>query len=274
MMLVNARVSERSARRWAGAPGMAAALVRLFAAIDAQERSSAGRLAAMGADPGRVAVAGNLKALVDPPDCDGKALAALQAQLEGRPVWLAVSTHALEELAVAQAHRATGLAGLLTILAPRHPERGAEIAALLAGQGFAVARRMRGELPGPRTDFWVADTLGEAGLWFRLAPVSFVGGSLAPHGGHNPFEAAALRSAILHGPSTENFAPAFAALDAAGGAEQVDGGEALGAAVARLLSDAVARGAMVAAAERVRRTAAPDVTALAARVLALMGGGA
>jgi len=273
MMLLNARISERSARRWDHVPGMAAALVRLFAAIAAQDAPSAARLAAMGADPARVAVTGNLKAKIDPPACDPDALAALRARLEGRPVWLAVSTHAPEELAVAEAHRAAGLPGLLTILAPRHPERGGEIAALLAGQRLAVARRTQGGLPGPGTDVWIADTLGEAGLWFRLAPVSFVGGSLAPRGGHNPFEAAALGSAILHGPSTGNFAPAYTALDAAGGAERVNDGRALGNAVARLIGDWTARGAMSAAAERVRLAEAPDVDALASRALALIKGG-
>ncbi|MEE8453456.1 MAG: glycosyltransferase N-terminal domain-containing protein, partial [Limibaculum sp.] len=194
MMLVNARVSARSARRWAWAPGMAAALVRLFRRIVTQDMETAARLVAMGADPGRVREGGNLKALIPAPGCDAAELEALRAALAGRPVWLAASTHAPEEDAVAEAHRvaARSVPGLLTILAPRHPERGEAIAAALAGQGLAVARRSRGEAPGPGTDVWLADTLGEMGLWLRLAPVAFVGGSIAVRGGHNPFEPAAL----------------------------------------------------------------------------------
>ena len=125
----------------------------------------------------------------------------MRAALAGRPVWLAASTHAPEEEAVAEAHRVAvrSLPGLLTILAPRHPQRGEAIAAALTGQGLTVVRRSQGELPGPGTDLWLADTLGEMGLWLRLGPVSFVGGSIAALGGHSPFEPAALGSARPEG---------------------------------------------------------------------------
>ncbi len=272
MILANARISETSARRWRRVPGMAATLVRLFARIAAQDEATVERLASLGADPARLAVAGNLKALADPPGCDPAELAALRARLAGRPVWLAASTHAPEERAIAEAHRGADLPGLLTILAPRHPERGAEIAALLAGRGLAVARRSLGGLPGPATEVWIADTLGETGLWFRLAAVAFLGGSLVPLGGHNPFEPASLGVAMLHGSSTGNFAPAYAALDARGGARQVAGPAELGAAVAGLLADASARRHMAAEAEQVRRDLAPDISALAREALALMEG--
>ncbi|MFQ5567577.1 MAG: 3-deoxy-D-manno-octulosonic acid transferase, partial [Paracoccaceae bacterium] len=225
------------------------------------------------ADQDRVREGGNLKALTPAPGCDAAELESLRAALAGRPVWLAASTHAPEEEAVAEAHRvaAGSLPGLLTILTPRHPKRGDGIAALLAGQGLTVVRRSRGEAPGPGTQVWLADTLGEMGLWLRLAPVAFVGGSIAARGGHNPFEAAALGSAILHGPATGNFAPAYAALAAAGGARMVADGAAMGAAVAALLESAEARRAMTDAAEAVRRRLAPDVAALAREALALIG---
>ncbi len=272
MMLVNGRVSARSARRWRLAPGMASALLRMFVRIAAQDAETAARLAAMGADPARIAGIGNLKASADPPDCDDAVLEALRRHLAGRPVWLAASTHEPEEEAVAEAHRAAGLPGLLTILAPRHPDRGGKIAAMLTGRGLAVARRSRGELPGTGTAVWLADTLGETGLWFRLAPVAFLGGSLADRGGHNPFEPAALGAAILHGPSTANFAPAYAELNAAGGARQVTDGPGLGAAVAALLGDPATRSAMATAAAGTRRALAADVARLALDALSLLEG--
>jgi 3-deoxy-D-manno-octulosonic-acid transferase len=275
MMLVNARVSARSARRWARVPGMAAVLVRLFRRIVTQDAETVARLVAMGADPGRVREGGNLKALIPVPGCDAGELEALRAALAGRPVWLAASTHAPEEEVVAKAHRvaARSLPGLLTILAPRHAERGGEIAALLAGQGLAVVRRSRGEAPGPETQVWLADTLGEMGLWFRLAPVAFIGGSIVARGGHNPFEPAALGAAILHGPSSGNFAPAYAALAGAGGARSVADGAEMGAAVAALLESAAARRAMTDAARSACKRLAPDVAALAREALGLMGAG-
>ena len=275
MMLVNARVSARSARRWARVPGMAAALVRLFRRIVTQDAETAARLVAMGADPGRVREGGNLKALIPVPGCDVAELEALRAALARRPVWLAASTHAPEEAAVAEAHRvaARSLPGLLTILAPRHAERGNEIAALMAGQGLPLAQRSRRELPAPETDLWMADTLGEMGLWLRLAPVAFIGGSIAVLGGHNPFEPAALGAAILHGPETGNFAPAYAALAAVGGARCVADGAELGAAVAALLGSEETRRAMTDAAEAVRKGSEPDVAALARVALALIEAG-
>jgi 3-deoxy-D-manno-octulosonic-acid transferase len=227
---------------------------------------------ALGADPGRVREGGNLKALTPVPGCDAEELERLRTALAGRPVWLAASTHAPEEEAVAKAHRAAArsLPGLLTILAPRHAERGGEISALLAGKGLAVARRARGEAPGPETDIWLADTLGEMGLWLRLAPISFIGGSIAAVGGHNPFEPAALGVAILHGPETGNFAPAYAALAGAGGARSVADGAAMAAAVTALLGSEAVRRAMTDAAEAVCKRLEPDVAALAREALALI----
>jgi len=275
MMLVNARVSARSARRWGWVPGMAAVLVRSFRRIVTQDAETAARLVAMGADPGRVREGGNLKALIPAPSCDAAELEALRERLAGRPVWLAASTHAPEEEAVAEAHRlaAESVPGLLTILAPRHPERGGAISLALTGQGMTVARRSRGEVPGPETQIWLSDTLGEMGLWLRLAPVVFVGGSIAALGGHNPFEPASLGAAILHGPSSGNFAPVYAALSEAGGARGAADGAALGAAVAALLGSAKTRRAMTDAAESVCRELAPNVAELAREALALIEAG-
>ncbi len=267
MALVNARISARSARGWARWPRMAHALLRPFALVLAQDDASAERLAAMGGQ--EVAVTGNLKSAVAPPDCAAEALAEARAAIGARPVWLAASTHEGEEEAVADATAALP-PEMLTLLAPRHPARGAEVAALLGQRGLATARRSLGEAPGAETRVWLADTLGEMGLWFRLAPVAFVAGSLAPRGGHTPFEPAALGTAILHGPHTENFAPAYAALEAAGGAMAIADGASLATAVAELLSDPARRAEMAAAARAVRARETPDLDAIATRLLALM----
>ncbi len=141
---------------------------------------------------------------------------------------------------------------------------------MLTGQGLSVARRSLGEVPGPDTDIWLVDTLGETGLWLRAVSLAFIGGSLGQAGGHTPFEAAALGVAILHGPETASFASAYAALDAAGAAQTVRDGEALGGAVASLLGNAGKRRAMAEAAVGVRARLAADAGALAAEALALM----
>ena len=133
---------------------------------------------------------------------------------------------------------------VLTVIAPRHPTRGATVAALAGG----APQRSAGALPGVADGIYVADTLGEMGAWYRLAPAAFLGASLVPLGGHNPHEPAARGCAVMHGPHSENFEEDFAALAAAGGAVEVADGAALGREVAALLGDAPRRRAMVEAA--------------------------
>ncbi|OYV36171.1 MAG: 3-deoxy-D-manno-octulosonic acid transferase, partial [Rhodospirillales bacterium 20-64-7] len=158
---------------------------------------------------------------------DAAALAAFRAALPGAH-WLAASTHAGEEAPVIAAHRA--LLGefpeLVTVIAPRHPERGGAVAAL-AG---AAPRRSAGEMPVPGLPF-IADTLGELGLFYRAAPFAFIGNSLAGFGGHNLIEPARLGRAVLSGPHTENFAQAAAALGAAQALVTVTDADSLAAAV-------------------------------------------
>ncbi|SDX09867.1 glycosyltransferase N-terminal domain-containing protein [Allgaiera indica] len=249
MLLINARLSEASAKGWARARGLARAMLGRFDAILAQDDQTARRLTALGAPAARVRVTGTLKEDAAAPDCDPAELARLQALLGARPRWLAASTHPGEEEVAAKAHRA--FPDHLLILAPRHPERGAALAAELRAAGWTVAQRAAGEDPGPETRIYLADTLGEMGLWFRLAPISFVGGSLTEVGGHNPYEPAALHSAILHGPHVANFAPIYARLAAADGALEVRDAESLAQALAALSS----AGAAQAQAERARDAA-------------------
>jgi 3-deoxy-D-manno-octulosonic-acid transferase len=270
MALVNARLSDASFRRWRRLPGMARRLLGSFRAILAQDGETVARLAALGVE---ARFAGNLKALVPAPGCDPDELAALRAALGPRPVWLAASTHAGEEPAALAAHGA--LAGdrrPLLILAPRHPECGDDVARIVSRAGLPAARRSAGALPGPETGVWLADTLGEMGLWYRLAPISFVGGSLVQAGGHTPFEPVQLGSAVLHGPHVANFAPAYAALDEAGGAIAVADAPALGAAVARLSADPAAAEAMRDRARAAHERLKPDVEAVAAELLGLVRG--
>lgn len=221
LSLVNARMSDRSFRRWQKGPAMIGALLSRFDLCLAQSEGDAERLRALGAEP--VICSGNLKYDVPAPAADEAALKDVGAAIGERPRWAAASLHPGEVEAILDAHAAivAGRPGALTIIAPRHPERGAEMAAAAEARGLTVAVRSRGEMPAPDTDIYLFDTIGEMGLVYRLAPIVFMGGSLIPHGGQNPIEPAKLTTAILHGPHIHNFADVYAALHAASGAEEI-----------------------------------------------------
>jgi 3-deoxy-D-manno-octulosonic-acid transferase len=236
MALVNARMSPRSAARWQRMPGLARATLGSFRLVLARSAGDAARLAALGAQGARCP--GDLKAAAPPLPADPEALAALRQAIGARPVFLAGSTHPGEEAMVVAAHRALAadIPDLLTVIVPRHPERGPAIAAEVAAAGLSVDRRAAGELPGRDVAVHVADTLGELGLFYRLASVALVGGSLVPHGGQNPLEPARLGSPILFGPHMHNFEEPEARLLAAGGAIRLDGPAMLAPAVRDVLS--------------------------------------
>jgi 3-deoxy-D-manno-octulosonic-acid transferase len=236
-VLVNARVSPRSFARWRRFKGAVQHLLATFDLCLAQSEANAASLRALGA--GKVAAPGNLKFASDPLPADPAALARLETAASGRTVWLAASTHEGEEESIEAAHRvlAQRHQRLLTIIAPRHPARGHAIAAMLAARSHRVALRSAGELPSADDSFYVADTLGELGLFYRLAPVAFVGGSLVPHGGQNLLEPARLGAAILHGPHVENFREIAQALDEADGAATVADATSLATAVDALFVD-------------------------------------
>lgn len=242
MALLNGRMSPRSFRRWALARGTARHLLSCFDLLLGQSREDCRRLAAM--TGGEVAFAGHLKYAAPPLPVDEDELHRLHQRLGGRPVWLAASTHAGEEEIAGHAHRALAAShpGLLTIVAPRHPQRGEEVTATLTGVGLRCARRGAGQAPGPATEVYVADTVGEMGLFYRLAQAVFVGKSLAAAGGQNPLEPARLGRAVLFGPHMENFAEIAAAMTAAGAAREVADADDLARQVNRLLDDAALRG--------------------------------
>ncbi len=244
LILVNGRLSERSFDRWRLAPRTIGALLRRFDLCLAQSSDDGARYTGLGAP--RIATSGNLKLDVPAPPADEDKLAALAEAIGGRPVIAAASTHPGEEAIVIDVHRRLkhSFPGLLTLIAPRHPERGPGIADIAKVSGLSAALRSRGQLPFPSTDIYVADTLGELGLIYRLARIVFVGGSLVSHGGQNPIEAVKLGAAVLHGPHVSNFAEIYSTLDAAGGAEEVTDSSKLTLRIGGWLKDPEARQAV------------------------------
>ena len=241
MLLLNARLSARSHARWRAVPGLARPIIGSFALCLAQDKLQCARLRELGAAD--VASVGDLKSAAKPLPTDAGAVAALAAQIGGRPRWLAASTHPGEDEIAAGVHPSLAAAhpGLLTIVAPRHPVRGDAIAAMAEARGLRVARRSRGEPVTAAVDFYLADTFGELGMLYSLAGIAFIGGSLVEIGGHNPFEAARFDCAILLGPHTANCAAMVDALVSAQAAEIVAGEEALAGALSRLLGDPALR---------------------------------
>ena len=249
LVLVNGRMSFRSFRRWRDRPGLSQPLFSAFNLVLAQNERMAQRFTALGTP--RAVPVGNLKADAPPPPVDLAGHKTLSAALAGRTVWLAASTHPGEDDMAAVAHLAMKAArpDLLTIIVPRHPERGPFIAKPLTAAGLKVALRSESKLPDADTDIYVADTIGELGLFYSLAPVAFVGGSLVPHGGQNPVEPIKLGAAVITGPHWRNFADAYEELFRSGGAVQVSDAHGLATAALLLLENAQARGRMMAHAE-------------------------
>ncbi len=247
LILVNGRLSERSFKRWRWAPATIAAVLRCFDLCLAQSAAHAARYRDLGAP--RVATTGNLKLDVPEPPANAEALALLKAAVAERTVIAGASTHAGEETALIDAHRRlrNSFPRLLTIIAPRHPDRGPGIVEIARAANLRAMQRSRGDLPAHDTEIYVADTLGELGLIYRLAPIVFVGGSLATHGGQNPIEPIKLGAAILHGPHVWNFAEIYTALDDAHGAEQVNDVGKLAVRVGAWLKDAGDRAAVASA---------------------------
>jgi 3-deoxy-D-manno-octulosonic-acid transferase len=199
-MLINARVSDRSFEKYQKYLWLFGPVISRFSLVLAQREEDAKRLRALGAP--QVKVGGNLKYDAPPLPADEKTLEELKDHIGKRPVLVAASTHTGEEEGIASLHNAlaTDVPNLLTILVPRHPNRGDELAGALN-----CPQRSRGALPTEGTTLYLADTLGELGLWYRLAQVAIIGGTLKPIGGHNPLEPLKLGIITLTGPYMFNF---------------------------------------------------------------------
>ncbi len=223
---VNARLDAHGADLRHKAKSVYAALFSRFAGIWAQDQLTVDRLTALGAR-GHIPVTGSIKPAAPPLSFDHSALDQLSRAIGPRKVWLVGPSHAEDEVVSMTAHRIlqkTDPTALLVIV-PRVPSRAGELIGNLPG--FDIALRSLGQMPGPETDILIADTFGEMGLWYRLASHALIGGSFGPVQGHNPWEAAHLGCAILHGPMTGNFTDDYAALDAVGGARLVEDADTL-----------------------------------------------
>lgn len=251
VVVVSARMSARSAATWHRLPGLARRVMAAICHLSAQDSASEARFVALGLPEARLGPVLNLKSARGAGTVDAREKARLARVFARNETVLAASTHEGEEDAVlhgfaqAQAKRPS----LKLILAPRHPRRSTDVQALIARYRLGYATRSAGETPNADTAVYLADTLGEMPLWYDLAAVTFIGGSLVPCGGHTPFEPAAQQSAVLHGPHLDNFADIYAALDAAGAATRIDGADDLTRVLLTL--DASARAAMTESADRV-----------------------
>jgi 3-deoxy-D-manno-octulosonic-acid transferase len=255
LALVSARITQKAADGWARFPGAARRVLAAFDRILPQDDASAGRLEALGA---RIDGRANLKLAGEAPPHDAAAFTAMSAAVGDRAVIVAASTHPGEEAAIVRAlDRLTGRVCL--ILVPRHPERGPGVAAALEAEGWRLAVRSRGQTLDGGTDLYLADTLGEMGLFLRLADVVVMGGSFnaavgqPPVGGHNPLEPARLGKPAFTGPDMTNWAAVTEMLTAGGGLRVVETPEALPEAIAPLLTDPATAKRM---GEAGRRTAA------------------
>ena len=251
MVLINGRMSHRSFPRWRRLQGAISALLGRIDICLAQSELDADRFSALGSR--NVVVTGNLKLDVPAPPADAAKLERLMSMTRGRPIVVAASTHSGEDELLIDAHKtlARFFPNLLTVIVPRHPDRGEAVARVVAASGLQPGLRSREELPTAATDIYVADTMGELGLFYRLSPIVFMGGSLVEHGGQNPIEAVKLGASVVHGPHVFNFSDVYEALDHAGGARKADSQEALVKQLGQLLADPAARDASLAASERV-----------------------
>ena len=241
LVLVNGRMSEQSFKGWRSVSKTAGALLGKFDLCLAQSALDGDRFHELGAR--NVQVTGNLKLDVPAPPADEANLQALKAAVGNRPVIVAASTHPGEEILLIDAHRRLRqrFAGLLTIIVPRHPERGRGILDFAVAAQLRAMLRSHGVLPDAQTDIYIADTMGELGLIYRVAPIVYMGGSLVEHGGQNPIEAVKLGAAIVHGPHVWNFTEIYAALDAARGAAEVENIDQLTDRLGYWLTDSAAR---------------------------------
>lgn len=269
-ILLNARMSPSSFRTWSFVPGTARRLLSVFSAI-LPASDDAARMFQRFA-PDRLGAVGNLKLANPHPGMNEAALSSLRRAIGDRRVWIAASTHDGEEQLVLAAHnKLVGQFGdLLTIIVPRHPNRGDAIATMIATQGHTVVRRSNAALPDASTTIYLADTMGEMGTLYSVANVAFVGGSLVPVGGHNPIEPVMLGKPVVVGPHSFAFVDEVSFLLSEGGAKQIMTSEDLAPTVAELLADPIAQKRLERIGQRVRDTGAAIEDAAVAAVEELL----
>lgn len=239
VIVVEGRIESGSGLRSRWSDFRARGRLRHLRRIFASSPEDATRFRRAGAERERVEVLGALSEGQPAPPCNAAERDSLAAILATRPVWFAYGVHSSELEAIEKAHRAASRLShrLMLIVAPDNPDRGPEFRDRFGARDWNVALRSEGADPEPDVQVYVADLEHEAGLWLRLAPITFLGSSLArPGGGQNPYEPAALGSAILHGPHMQRFAEETARLDGAGCTMSVTDGAALGEALTFLLS--------------------------------------
>lgn len=271
MALVNARLSAGSIANWRRFPKTARYLLDVFELILTQNDAMAQAMVSINAPAPRVARGINLKSMAGPLPVDEDLLFEARAALGHRPVWVASSTHEGEEQAVLAAHKdlLKRWPDLCLILAPRHPERGQEVMNLIAGAGLSLTRRTRGDMPAGQV--FLADTMGELGTWYALSEIVFLGGSLRPIGGHNPFEVAQSGAAVLSGTQVTNFAETYSEMETLGASRFVNDAADLADRVDALLRDPALREKACAAAARFSAQQTDKLDGIAARLIKALG---
>jgi 3-deoxy-D-manno-octulosonic-acid transferase len=252
VLFASARLAARSVPRYRRFGTLFSAGVR-DAWVAAQSAADAERFVALGADPARTRVVGNVKFDMQLGEAEVEKGRELHLRYLGaRPVWTAGSTHEGEEELVLDAHAVLGRAvpSALLVLVPRHPQRFEGVATLLERRGVIFDRRSRTEAVRAETQVLLLDTMGELMAFYAASDTAFVGGSLVPVGGHNLLEPASLGVPVITGPHTQNGPEIARLLIEAGGALEVADGPALAAAAAGLLADAALRERMGASARR------------------------
>jgi 3-deoxy-D-manno-octulosonic-acid transferase len=230
-------MSPRSMKRWRKNARVGRPLFSRFNVVLAQNAAVARTIKQLGAP--NVVVAGNLKIDAPPPPVDPDVLQKLQAATAGRPMLLAASTHPGEEGIIAAAHAilAKDVPELLTIIVPRHPDRGPALVGDMAGRGLVTERRSLTPVPSQEAQIYIADTIGELGTFYALCPIALMGGALIEHGGQNPIEAIRHGAVVLTGPHHHNFRDIYAELLRLGGAREIRSADELASTVKCLMAN-------------------------------------
>ncbi len=237
LILINGRISNKTFKRWQQFDFICKELLNCFTFCLGQSDEDAYRLRVLGAKD--AICLGNLKYAGLPLPIDEKSKKDLTKQFGKRPLWLASSTHDDEEVRIAKVHKRLKekFPDLLTIIAPRHPNRGEDIVKEINKIGLNAALRSKQEKVTPETDIYVANTIGEMGLWYDLSKIVFIGGSLIPHGGQNFIEPSRVRDAVIVGPHMHNFTDAMNRAKRADAVMQVSDTEELYELVSQLLDN-------------------------------------